>query len=147
MKLRQYSCQYYMIPWKHPARGQQDENMQIWRHFLNSVVPGTVFFCFIHLPFAVTIRRCWTDTLNVILQCRSTLWQLINTFTHREFLSRQLVTEILFKSQNYVILLGTKRPQKSASIFLHWESGNLCHPLISNRLLEYLVWFCKWNIW
>lgn len=30
--------------------------------------------------------------------------------SHREFLSRLLVLEILFESQNYVILLGTQRP-------------------------------------
>lgn len=77
------------------------------------------FLNFIHFPFAATITRCWMDALNVVLQCRNTLCQLIEKYVHTQGIPEPAVIEILFKSQNSVILLGTKRPGKSARIFLH----------------------------
>lgn len=40
------------------------------------------FSCFIPLPFAATIRRCWLDTFRVVFQCRNTLYQLIEKYIH-----------------------------------------------------------------
>lgn len=118
-----------------------------WRHrnlkvISYSVFPVTLFplsFLFLLLPPLGGAGWMLLELCSSAETHCTSWWR--NTFTYREFLSRLLVIEILFKSQNYVILLGTKRPWKSAKIFLHWGSGNLCHLLISNRLLEFLVWF------
>lgn len=40
------------------------------------------FSCFIPLPFAATIRRCWLDAFRVVFQLRNTLHQLIEKYIH-----------------------------------------------------------------
>lgn len=76
-RIHTHKCEPLIITCHRPVK---------WRHTNLEAISYSCslicFPCFIPLPFAATIRRCWLDAFWVVFQCRNALHQLTEKYIH-----------------------------------------------------------------